>query len=1324
MAWFNQVWPRLRQDLETLSGDDAVMAMQTVTPFLAGLEDWAALAELSRRGRALVSRSDQLRDYLIFTHHLGISLQRQYDARGAEQAFEEVARRADAAGDLGLRAKALAHQAQLRREAGEPGEAAIFFHRAAEAYRLTTDELGEARTLGDLATAVHALGDQASAVEYTQRARTLFLIHGAYLAAARETQILGGIRAAGGDLDGAVALFDEVIHLASAAGSLVAAGKAAYDAAHLLAKSDSLDHCVRYAALAAECAGGLDEGLDRDVAEILDYVRTEAAVRQLAAADSDGAADHLIATHPELRTVMGLALALRAESGFLHRIAEHPDSAAREFVDSQWRAIVELARGSILPDELPALIRQHSLTVSEDQDDVLERILAITPAATLPGVRGRYLVLLAQRTSDDQQVIQLATEAATLLNAAGARTLAAEALIEAGMAWRRLRTGDLRYNKDQALSALRRALRMLRRRIDSIEWSRAMVALANAYLEYPVDRRRNLTRAVRRFAAALTVLTPENYPEGYATAIAGLGLALSDPAMADDSQNLEAARRHLEQSIQILGDPATRSTVFLNLSHCYRRRQVGDQDANHDLALLYARQSYELSQTIGLHLQTAEAATATGDLLATSARRSDTSGWIEAVNWYRRALESLPVEEAPAAHAAAADNLANTLSQAPGGLESLFDEIVALHQTAIETFRSLGDFGEESRARYNLAHTLSQRSAADHDGVIELFEESMAGRPISEVPAEWAQSATALAQALFRRNKPGDVDRGMALLEQASAVVPREQADQVEAVQGRELGRRGEWPGAARLLTQAAAAADSRYLATVLSAGQEAVLTRTAGLHREATYALSRAGQPAEAVTLIEGARARELGRILERDRSDLTQLEAAAPRAAIAFRGAARRLMEAEAYQRGNLTLDLDERRRLRGGLADAHAQFLAATEAARAVPGFAEFGLPPSNTARQAAHVGVPLIYLITSEFGSVALLVKDDHPVEAIFGPLTENELVEALQAAQSLTADPALLPRLLDLLGERFLSEVARRLVDAGIPEVVLVATGLLGVLPIHAARYRRAGQARHLLDDVVMSFIPSARSLLAARRPDERHPDARLISVAEPSSTQSTLPHAAAETASVRRLFPGLGTELAGPDATKAALIQELAGATHVHLACHGTFDLEEPLRSGLVLADDSMLTLRELFDERPLDGVRLIVASACHSAVSDIAHAPDEAIGLPAGLVYAGAATVAGTLWSLNDRSAPLLVSRFYAYHFRGDPETGSGPMPVATAMARAQTWLRDSTTDQLNRFAEETGLPRVRAAATFANRPEHWAPFVVVGPGAYDTPQPSEADR
>lgn len=1321
LAWFERAWPYLREDVETMSGAEAVAAIHTMTPFLGEGGDWAALAEVSRRGQDLTPRLDQLGDHLAFTHHLGIALQQLGDAAGAEQAFKEVARRAEAAGNPGLRAKALAHRAQLRRHQGEAGEAVILFHQAVQAYRAVGDVFGEAKTLSDLAPAVAALGDRAGAARYVEHAQGLFQELGAHRAEARATWMLASIRANDEDASSALALYDEAIRLFLSSGAPTDAARSAYQAAHLLAKRDDLPACVRYAELAEELAHEHDDKLHRSVTEVIDYVRTKIAIRHLAEADSDEAADLLIESHPELRTHMGLVLAVRDQPARIRRLAEYPESAARWVVGEEWRMVLELAGESILPDGLETLVQRYVLARPDEKYGLLERIIEVVPAATLPRVRGRYLLFLIRHTADNQSAIRLALEAVALLDAPGTEKLSAEALAEAGMAWRRLRTGDSRRNKDEALSCLRRALRSYHRRTDPDEWSRIVVALANVYAEYPADRRRNLRRAISRFTAALTVLTPQSSPEGHATARAGLGLVLSDPDLADDPQNLETARKHLEHSLEMLDDPVIAAIVLRNLSRCYKKRVLGDPDANHDLALLYAKQSYELCRAMGRPIDAAEAANAVGGLLAESTRRSGPEAWTEVFDWYGRALEALPVEEAPAAHAAALDNLANAISRMPGALEVNFEGIVAARLTAAEIYHDLGDAREWSRALYNLAWTLSEQQPPDHSKVIQLYEESLTGRPVDDAPTEWAESASGLARALSRRDRSGDGERAEELLRRVIAVGVPGKAHEARALLGRLLGRRGDWAGAAEALSNAVADVDTRYLSTMLSAGREAVLTRIAGLPREAAYALARAGRATDAVTLIEGARARELSRLLERDRADLSALEAVAPSAALAFRDAVARLAGAEARQRGASVPDVDERRQLRGLLADAQAQLHAAVEAIQAIPGFGDFANRPDDAPRRAAEAAVPLVYLITAEFGSVALLVEGNGSVEAVFGPLTEDELVDLLSGAKSLIHDRDLLPRLIGRLGERFLGEVAQHLTARGIVEVVMVATGLLGVLPVHAARYRRDSEVRYLLDDVVMSFAPSARSLLAARSTDQRQGDVRLVGVAEPQpSVLEKLPSAVAEVTAVRQLFPGTSRDLTGPAATKSALVRELAGATHVHLACHGSFEIDQPLRSGLFLADDDMLTLRELLDVRPLAGVQLVVASACQSAVSDIAYAPDEATGLPTGLVYAGADTVAGTLWNLSDQVASLLVCRFYTYHFHGEPNAGRGPMSAAQAMTRAQVWLRESTIDEINCFADEAGLPRLQlrlVKVPFANEPAHWAPFVVIGSGAHDVP-------
>ena len=64
-----------------------------------------------------------------------------------------------------------------------------------------------------------------------------------------------------------------------------------------------------------------------------------------------------------------------------------------------------------------------------------------------------------------------------------------------------------------------------------------------------------------------------------------------------------------------------------------------------------------------------------------------------------------------------------------------------------------------------------------------------------------------------------------------------------------------------------------------------------------------------------------------------------------------------------------------------------------------------------------------------------------------------------------------------------------------------------------------------------------------------------------------------------------------------------------------------------------------------MQNTRLVVMSACQTAITDFLKLPDEAIGLPAGCLQAGAEAVVGTLWPVNDLSAAILMIEFYRLH-------------------------------------------------------------------------------
>jgi CHAT domain-containing protein len=150
---------------------------------------------------------------------------------------------------------------------------------------------------------------------------------------------------------------------------------------------------------------------------------------------------------------------------------------------------------------------------------------------------------------------------------------------------------------------------------------------------------------------------------------------------------------------------------------------------------------------------------------------------------------------------------------------------------------------------------------------------------------------------------------------------------------------------------------------------------------------------------------------------------------------------------------------------------------------------------------------------------------------------------------------------------------------------------------------------------------------------------------------------------------------------------------------------------------------------------RLVVLSACQTAITDARRLPDEAIGLPAGLLQAGVPGVIGTLWSVDDLSTTLLMTQFYAYHRQGDPQTGEGPLPPAAALRRAQGWLKTRTADDLvtllaghrsmaTAAAQRSGTRMSAADAGAGLRqlgledpasrpfadPYYWAPFVAIG--------------
>jgi CHAT domain-containing protein len=178
----------------------------------------------------------------------------------------------------------------------------------------------------------------------------------------------------------------------------------------------------------------------------------------------------------------------------------------------------------------------------------------------------------------------------------------------------------------------------------------------------------------------------------------------------------------------------------------------------------------------------------------------------------------------------------------------------------------------------------------------------------------------------------------------------------------------------------------------------------------------------------------------------------------------------------------------------------------------------------------------------------------------------------------------------------------------------------------------------------------------------------VVTIAAPEPTRlPPLPGAATE-ADLAALGQPLVSRLHDATASAERLATALPDCWLLHAACHGVADIGDPLRSGLMLANDRRFTLARLLATKAR--IRIAVLSACESGRIGTS-LPDEAVSLPSGLIQAGTAGVVASAWAVPDGVTLALMAEFYWWW-----RHGSGESP-ASALAKAQAWLRDTTNQE-----------------------------------------------
>lgn len=214
-------------------------------------------------------------------------------------------------------------------------------------------------------------------------------------------------------------------------------------------------------------------------------------------------------------------------------------------------------------------------------------------------------------------------------------------------------------------------------------------------------------------------------------------------------------------------------------------------------------------------------------------------------------------------------------------------------------------------------------------------------------------------------------------------------------------------------------------------------------------------------------------------------------------------------------------------------------------------------------------------------------------------------------------------------------------------------------------------------------------------------DTHLRSTAEKGSPGARLPYSRSEVEQILHLFPNSAVAFVGAEATEERVKALAADSRILHFATHGMIDGRVPLDSALALAvprpdntggENGLLQAWEIHERLQLDA-DLVVLSACSSGLG-AERRGEGLIGLTRAFHYAGARSVAASLWNINDRSTAELMVRFYRHLKSGKPKDEA---------------LRAAQIELIRAPIPSRGVDG-RPIELDARSPYHWAAFQIFG--------------
>ncbi|MGG6239684.1 CHAT domain-containing tetratricopeptide repeat protein [Nodosilinea sp. AN01ver1] len=874
----------------------------------------------------------------------------------------------------------------------------------------------------------------------------------------------------------------------------------------------------------------------------------------------------------------------------------------------------------------------------------------------------------------------------------------AQSMNNLALAYRSRIQGDRAQNIEEAIDALQQALQVATRDFRPVEWVDLMNNLALAYIDrIRGDRAQNVERAIDALQQALRVRNRDAMSVEWADLMNNLALAYIDRIRGDRAQNIEEAIDALQQALRVRNRdamPVEWAQSMNNLANAYRSRIRGDRAQNIEEAINTYQQALQVRRRDALPLEWATSMSNLAFAYIDRIRGDQAQNIEEAIDALQQALRVRNRDAMPVEWAQSINNLALAYqSRIRGDRAQNIENAITAYQQALQVMTPDAMPVEWGQLMNNLSLAYYLRIQGDRaqniEEAIATSQQALRVRNRYNLPIKWAASMHNLALAYADRiqgNRAQNIENAIVAYKSSLEIYTPEFFPHNCRRTARNLGdlyfTKKHWAEAITAYQTALQAAETLYQSSNLLDGKAAELNESADLPRWAAYALAKIGQLSEAIKTLERGRARGLSETFERDRTNLDQLKVQNENLYIKYKETTQRLRNLEAQQREHMTSD--DRNSitsatLRKEVTCLRAELITTLDQIRQQPGYETLlTLPTFEDIQKAVTLAHPLVYLLTTPAGSLALVTTLDEIHAVRLDNFTDTYLTDFLQTwfadnKNSLTDRQTWLNTIEDKtqqLWKSLMGPLIQQLQEKGIDRITLIPTGYLSLLPLHAAWTEdpsKPNGRRYALDDLHITYAPNAKSLTAARAISDQVPVRSILAIDNPSQDLS---HSEREIQAAISTF-SQPTVLRHEKATLEQVRSQLPNATIAHFSCHGTANLNEPLTSGLLMSD-GLLTLKDILALNLADttqgnhGLRLAILSACETGMIGIENA-DEAISLPTGLLQAGVAAVIASLWSVSDLSTMLLLTRFYHLWRQDDLEP-------AAALRAAQQWLRDTT--------------------------------------------------